>query len=88
MLKMTVKEWVEEYRRNSEWEQAERIQRLPTEPVEDSVRSYFNLCRTMLEISRAAEEDDSLREYRARYYLQLEEKWSRLASRLRYVAKP
>jgi hypothetical protein len=39
----TGKEWAAQYRLMNEWEQQERLERLPNEPVEQSVRAYFEL---------------------------------------------
>jgi len=81
MPTMTVKEWAAEYRRFNEWEQQERIARLPHETIEDSVRSYFALCTLLLPLSGQAEESGGLWELRLKHYHTLAEKWMRLARR-------
>ncbi len=82
---MTVKEWAAQYRAVNEWEQQERIARLPRESVEDSVRSYFNLCRMLLALSGEADESGGLWELRLRHYEALAEKWKRLARKRHYA---
>lgn len=88
MPAMTVKEWAAAYRRDNEWEQQERITRLPHETVEDSVRSYFALCTLLLSLFGQAEQSDGLWDLRLRYYEALAEKWRRLARRMEYAAQP
>jgi hypothetical protein len=51
MSSITVKEWAEAYRRNNEWEQQERLTRLPQETIEESVRAYFALCTMLLKFA-------------------------------------
>jgi len=78
---MTIKEWAEEYRLMNEWEQQERLERLPNEPLEQSVRTYFELSRLVQALSGSADEADELRPLRARHYLDLIKRWQRLAKR-------
>lgn len=87
MLTMTLKEWAAAYRRANEWEQQERIAKLPYESVEDSVRSYFALCGLTLAWSQQAEESAGLWERRMRDYVLLAERWKRLARARRHVAQ-
>lgn len=85
---MTVKEWAAAYRAANEMEQQERIARLPREPVEESVRSYFSLCRMVLALSGSSDEPAELWETRLKHYKNLMEKWTRLAERQKYADQP
>jgi len=79
VLPTTVKEWAAEYRRVNEWEQQERLARLPRETVDESMRSYFALCTLLLKLSNEAEANRGLWERRMQDYVALIEKWKRLA---------
>lgn len=87
MAQMTVKEWAAEYRRINEWEQQERIARLPHESIGESVRSYFALCTFLLKLSNEAEESAALWEQRMSDYRALIEKWRRLASKGQHASQ-
>lgn len=78
---LTIKEWAAEYRRMNEWEQQERLERLPEEPVEQSVRAYFELSRFAQALSGTVDEVFEFQALRARHYLDLADKWQRLARR-------
>ena len=81
-----MKEWAAEYRRNDEWEQQERMARLPAQPVEESVRAYFALCTMLLPFARKAEQNADLWELRLKHYEAMAEKWRRLARRTQHAA--
>jgi hypothetical protein len=78
---MTIKEWAAEYRLMNEWEQQERLERLPNEPVEQSIRTYFELSQLVQVLSRTADEAAELWPLRAKHYLDLTKRWQRLARR-------
>jgi len=79
---MTIKEWAAEYRLINEAEREDLRRRLPLEPVEQSVRSYFGLARLALTLSGSADEPAELWPSRMAYYRQLDERWQRLAERV------
>ena len=87
MAQMTVKEWAAEYKRINEAELEDRRQRLPQEPIADSVRSYFALCAFLLELSNEAEESSGLWERRLKDYNSLAGKWRRLARVKQHAAQ-
>ena len=87
MAQMTVKEWAAEYRRINEAELEDRRQRLPQEPIADSVRSYFALCAFLLELSNEAEESSGLWERRLQDYEMLADRWRRLARVRQHAAQ-
>lgn len=78
---LTIKEWAAEYRQMNEWEQQERLERLPNEPVAQSVRAYFQLSRLVQRLSGTADEAVELQPIRAKHYLELTRRWRRLARR-------
>ncbi len=85
MPTMTLKEWAAEYRANAEWEQRERLERLPHESPADSVRDYFALSQMLVKLSGEEVETGDLWELRLRHYRTLIEKWQRLARHFQYV---
>ncbi|MBI3764023.1 MAG: hypothetical protein HY260_19440 [Chloroflexi bacterium] len=85
---VTMKEWAAEYRRNNQWEQQERIARLPQLSVENSVQSYFALCEMLLPFVFDAEKNADLREAQLRHYESLADKWRRLARWKQHVPQP
>jgi hypothetical protein len=88
MSSITVKEWAEAYRRNNEWEQQERLTRLPQETIEESVRAYFALCTMLLKFANEADQDFGLWERRLEDYKTLIERWQRLARQRQHAAQP
>jgi hypothetical protein len=78
---MTIKEWAAEYRLMNEWEQQERLERLPNEPIGQSVRAYFELSQLVQALSRTTDEPAELWPLRAEHYLDLTKRWQRLARR-------
>ena len=82
MPEMTIKEWVAEYRAINEAEREELRLRLPQESVEESIRSYFALCKLALAFSGTPDEPVELQEARERHYGDLAHKWAALARRL------
>ncbi len=85
MPTMTLKEWVAEYRANAEWEQQERLERLPHESPVDSVRDYFALSKMLIKLSGEEAETDALWEVRLRYYQTLIDKWQKLARHFQHA---
>jgi hypothetical protein len=85
MPTMTVKEWATEYKLINEAEHEDLKQRLPLEPVEESVRSYFDLCRLVVAFSGTTDEPEELVGSRLKDYRILEERWMRLAQRLHHA---
>jgi hypothetical protein len=85
MPTMTVQEWAAEYKLINEAEREDLKRRLPHEPVEESVRSYFDLCKLVLALSGSADEPEELQESRFKSHQALEETWMRLARRLQYA---
>jgi len=81
MPTMTVKEWAAAYQAANEWEPQERLIRLPLEPIEESVRSYFALSTMVLALADAANEPEELWELRLKHYQAMAGKWKRLAQR-------
>ena len=82
MPTMTVKEWAAEYNLINEAEHEDLKQRLPLESVEESARSYFDLCRLVVAFSGTTDEPKELVESRLKDCRMLEERWTRLAQRL------
>jgi hypothetical protein len=80
---MTIKEWAAEYRRIDEANLEDLKQRLPSEPVERSIRSYLNLCEFMVKLSPDARE--VFAEERRRHYLELEARIRKAAERWGYA---
>ncbi len=78
---MTIKEWAAEYRLINETEWEDRRQRLPQEPVGQSVRAYFDLARLAQILSGSADEPAELWPSRMIHYRELVGRWQRLAGR-------
>ena len=78
---LAVKEWAAEYRLINEVEWEDRRQRLPQEPVEQSVRTYFDLARLAQALSGPADEPAELWPSRMAHYRELVGRWQRLAVR-------
>lgn len=80
---MTIKEWAAAYRADNEAEREELKVRLPQEKIEDSVQSYFSLCKLTVALSGTPDEPKEFHEKRAREYSTLLERWTLLAQRLK-----
>jgi len=85
MDKKAVKEWAAEYKIINEMEREELKQRLATETVEQSIRSYFTMCQLATSLAKSTDVPPELQEQREKYYIELTEKWKRLAERLKHV---
>jgi len=85
---MTVKEWAEAYRAMNEAEMLELTQRLPKQPIEESLRAYFELALMFKPFVLEAEASEGLQELREREYRTQYGRWKRLADRLTDVARP
>jgi hypothetical protein len=85
---MTIKEWAAEYRLINEAEWQDRRQRLPDEPVEQSVRAYFDLARLALSLSDSADEPAQLWPSRMAHYRELVGRWQLLAERQGHARQP
>ncbi|MCX6028937.1 MAG: hypothetical protein NT169_06510 [Chloroflexi bacterium] len=85
---MTIKEWAAEYRLINETEWEDRRQRLPQEPVGQSVRAYFDLARLAQTLSGSADEPAELWPSRMAYYRELVGRWQRLAERQGHARQP
>ena len=85
---MTIKEWAAEYRLINEAEWEDRRQQLPGEPVEQSVRAYFDLARLALALSGSADEPAELWPSRMAHYRELVGRWQRLAERHEHARQP
>jgi hypothetical protein len=88
ITKEAVKAWKAEYDLDNEWEREELKARLRNETIEQSVKSYFELCRFMVSLSRSYDEPAELQSLRAKEYEELFTKWEILSRRLTHVAKP
>jgi len=85
---MTIKEWAAEYRLINEAEREDRKRRLPDEPVEQSVRSYFALARLAQVLSGSADVPAELWPSRVAHYRELDGRWQRLAGRQEDARQP
>jgi hypothetical protein len=85
---MTIKEWAAEYRLINEAEREDRKRRLPDEPVEQSVRSYFELARLAQMLSGSADVPTQLWSSRMAHYRELVGRWQRLAERQEHARQP
>jgi len=85
---MTIKEWAAEYRLINEAEWEDRRQRLPQEPVGQSVRTYFYLARLARTLSGSADEPAELWPSRMAHYRELIGRWQLLAERQGHARQP
>ncbi len=83
--KRAVKEWAAEYKVINEMEREELKQRLATETVEQSIRSYFTLCQFATSLAKSTDVPVELQEQREMHYIELTGRWKRLAERLKHV---
>ena len=85
MDKKAVKEWKAQYQLINEMEHEELKERMATETVEQSVRSYFAMCQLATSLAGSTDVPPELQEERERHYIELAEKWQRLAEKLKHV---
>ncbi|HKY56042.1 MAG TPA: hypothetical protein VJM08_17130 [Anaerolineales bacterium] len=85
ITKEAAKAWKAEYDLMNEIEREEMKERLPAMTVEQSLKTYFELCRFMIAISGSSDEPHELHELRARDQAALIAKWKLLAERLGHV---
>lgn len=85
MDKKAVKEWAAEYKLINEAEREDLIVRLATETVDQSIRSYFAMCKLATALAGSTDVPPELQEARERHYVELADKWKRLAERLKNV---
>jgi len=85
MDKKAVKEWAAECKLINEMEREELKERLATETVEQSIRSYFAMCQLATSLAASTDVPPELQERKERHYIELTEKWKRLAERLKHV---
>ncbi|KAF0106709.1 MAG: hypothetical protein FD146_2301 [Anaerolineaceae bacterium] len=83
--KKAVKEWKAQYQLINEMEHEELKERLATETVEQSVRSYFAMCQLATSLAGSTDVPPEFQEERERHYIELAEKWQRLAEKLKHV---
>jgi hypothetical protein len=85
MPQLTLKEWAAEYRTANDWEQQERLARLPEESPAKSVRDYFALTTMLVELSGEPAETGELWALRLKHYQTLIDKWLRLARQSKHA---
>ena len=85
MDKKAVKEWKAQYQLINEMGHEELKERMATETVEQSVRSYFAMCQLATSLAGSTDVPLELQEAREYHYIELAEKWQRLAEKLKYV---
>ncbi|MCI0550646.1 MAG: hypothetical protein L0287_06805 [Anaerolineae bacterium] len=85
ITKESAKAWKAEYEKINAMEREEMKERLPTMTIEQSLKTYFELCRFMIAISGSSDEPHELHELRARDRASLITKWKLLAERLGHV---
>ena len=78
MPTMTVKEWAAEYKAFNESQLAEKRETLPLRTIEDSVKTYFALCRLVAGLNS---ENENHREIQRRDYLKWEATIRQIARR-------
>ena len=83
--KKAVKAWKAEYELINAMEHEELKARLATETIEQSIRSYFALCQLATSLAGSTDVPLELQEARERHYIELAEKWDRIAERLKNV---
>ncbi len=83
--KKAVKEWKAEYELINAMEREELKERLATETVEQSIRSYFAMCQLATSLAGSTDVPPELQEERERHYIELAEKWKWLAQRPKHV---
>ena len=88
ITKESVKAWKAEYDLDNEWEREELKERLAKETVEQSIRKYFAICQLATSLAGSTEEPLELQEQREQFYLEMENKWKKLAERIKNVQQP
>lgn len=85
ITKEAVKAWKAEYDLINAAEREELKMRLATETVEQSIRSYFAMCRLATALAGSTDVPPELQEAREKHYVELVGKWLLLAERLKHV---
>lgn len=85
ITKEAVKAWKAEYDLINAEEREELKIRLATETVEQSIRSYFAMCRLATALAGSTDLPPELHEAREKHYAEVIEKWKRLAEKLKDV---
>lgn len=85
ITKESVKAWKAEYEKINAAEREELKTRLASETIEQSIRSYFTWVKMVTAMAGSTDTPPELQESRERHYIELAEKWTRLAERLRHV---
>jgi hypothetical protein len=85
ITKESAKAWKAEYDLINEMEREELKVLLPAMTIEQSLKTYFELCRFMIAISGSSDAPFELHELRAREQNSLIAKWQLLAERLGHV---
>lgn len=85
ITKEAVKAWKAEYDLINAMEREELRERLANETVEQSIRSYFAMCQLATTLAGSTDVPPELQEARERHYIELAEKWQRIAERSKHV---
>ena len=85
ITKESAKAWKAEYELINAMEREELKALLPMLTIDQSLKSYFELCRLMITISGSSDEPMELHVLRAREQNSLIAKWELLAERLKHV---
>jgi hypothetical protein len=83
--KKAVEAWKAEYKLINEMEREVLKARLANETFEQSIRSYFAMCQLATSLAGSTDVPPELQEVRERHYIELTDKWKRLAERLKNV---
>ena len=86
LTKESAKAWKAEYDLINAMEREELRVRLQSETIEQSIKSYFELCRLMIAISGSSDEPMELQALRAREQASLIAKWELLAERSKHAS--
>ena len=82
MPTMTIKEWVAEYKAMNEMEAEEERRLLPAESAQNSLRSYFELCRLIKRF--VPEADEVFAPERYQHYLKISKAFGKGAKQRRH----
>lgn len=88
ITKEAVKAWKAEYEKINAAEREELKAYLPTLTVEQSIRSYFAMCQLAVSLAGSTDVPPELHELREQHYVDLFNKWKRLAERSKNVQQP
>ncbi|MBI3160889.1 MAG: hypothetical protein HYZ23_00185 [Chloroflexi bacterium] len=88
ITKESAKAWKAAYDLDNEWERGELKARLANETVEESVRKYFAICQLATSLAGSTAVPPELEESWEQFHLEMEQKWKRLAERLKNVQQP